>query len=39
MAGMTENEFSELPIEKTFEIIKEFKSTAGIASFFKQASQ
>ena len=39
MCGITPKEFSELSIEKTFEIFKEFKSIAGLSSFLKQASQ
>lgn len=39
LSGMTANEFSELPIEKTMEIIKEFKNISGLASFFKSANQ
>ena len=39
MANLTVKEFEELPFEKTMEIIKEFKSIAGLSSFFKQANQ
>lgn len=39
MVGMKPEEFSELPLEKTFEIIKEFKNISGLQNFLKQASQ
>ena len=39
LAGMEVEEFEDLPIEKVLEFIKEFKSTAGLESFLKQAVQ
>jgi len=39
MVGMKAEEFAELPLEKTLEIIKEFKQIPGLAGFFKQANQ
>ena len=39
MKGITVTEFEELPIDKTMEIIKEFKEMKGLSSFFKQANQ
>jgi hypothetical protein len=39
MCGMKPEEFAELPIEKTLEIIKDFKQIPGISNFFKQANQ
>ncbi len=39
MSGMDSKEFSELPIEKTFEIIQEFKNIPGLNGFLEQASQ
>ena len=39
MANLTVSEFEELPFEKTLEVIKEFKSIAGLSSFLKQANQ
>jgi hypothetical protein len=39
MAKITVEEFEELPFEKTMEIVKEFKSIAGLSSFLKQANQ
>jgi hypothetical protein len=39
MSGMKPEEFSELPLEKTLEIIKEFKQIPGLLNFLKQANQ
>ena len=39
LTEMTPEEFENLPIEKVFEFIKEFKNTAGLESFLKQAVQ
>lgn len=39
MCGMKPEEFAELPIEKTLEIIKEFKQIPGLLDFLKQANQ
>lgn len=39
MANLTVKEFEELPFEKSMEILKEFKSIAGLSSFLKQANQ
>jgi predicted unusual protein kinase regulating ubiquinone biosynthesis (AarF/ABC1/UbiB family) len=39
LSGMTAQEFAELPIEKTFELIAEFKNISGIDAFFNFASQ
>ena len=39
MKGIAVTEFEELPIDKTMEIIKEFKEMKGLSSFFKQANQ
>lgn len=39
LASLTSEEFSKLPIEKTFEIIKELKNIPGLAGFLKQANQ
>ena len=36
---MTVEEFEDLPISKTIEIIEEFKNTSGIESFLEQAVQ
>lgn len=39
LKGMTPEEFSELPIEKTMEIFKEFKEQPGLANFLKLAGK
>ena len=39
MVSMTVAEFEELEIDKTMEIIKEFKNIKGLSSFFKRANQ
>ena len=39
LTEMTVEEFENLPLDKVFEIIKEFKNTAGVESFLKQAAQ
>ena len=39
LSGIDPEEFPELPIEKTIEILNEFKSLPGISSFFKSANQ
>lgn len=39
LTGYSAEEFSELSIVKTIEIIKEFKSISGLASFLDTASQ
>ena len=39
MVSMTVSEFEELEIDKTMDIIKEFKNVKGLSSFFKQANQ
>ena len=39
MVEMSVEEFKDLPLEKTFEIIKEFKNIPGLANFFKLASK
>jgi hypothetical protein len=39
LCGMKTEEFSELPIEKTMEIIKEFKQIQGVLNFLKLANQ
>ena len=39
LSGMKAEEFAELPIEKTMEIMTEFKQIPGLASFFKSASR
>ena len=39
LSGLSPEEFSQLPIEETLKILKEFKSIPGISSFFKLANQ
>ena len=39
MVDMKVEEFTELPFQKTMEIIKEFKNIAGLSSFLKRANQ
>lgn len=39
MVEMKVEDFEELPVEKTLEIIKEFKNISGLSNFFKQANQ
>ena len=39
LKGMTVEEFEELSIDQTFEIIKEFKNIKGLSNFFGQASK
>jgi hypothetical protein len=39
LVGLTPEEFSELPLEKTMEIIKEFRQLPGLPTFFKPAGQ
>lgn len=39
LSGMTPQEFSELPIEKTIEIFDEFKKLPGLSNFFRLASR
>jgi predicted transcriptional regulator len=39
LMGMSSTEFAELPFERVFEIIKDFKQMSGIESFLKSANQ
>lgn len=39
MANLTVKEFEELPFTKMMEIIKEFKTIAGLSSFLQEANQ
>ena len=39
LAGMEPKDFAELPVEKTLEIMQEFRKMPGLTSFFKQANQ
>jgi hypothetical protein len=38
LVGITAREFLDLPIEQTFDIVKQIKQLPGIADFFKQAA-
>lgn len=39
LVGLTKEQFGELPIDKTFEVIGQFKNIPGFISFFKAAGQ
>jgi hypothetical protein len=39
LVGMPGWEFAALPIEESWEIIKEFKTSPGVATFLQQAGQ
>jgi hypothetical protein len=38
LIGLTKDEFLDLPIENTFDIVKQIKDLPGIANFFKRAA-
>lgn len=39
LVGLSGQQFSELPLEETVQIIKQFKTLPGVASFLQQAGQ